>query len=120
MKIRIRENSVRYRLTKSEVEAFCKRGYFIQQTEFNTSLFCYEIRTKDGIRNLETDFKNNTISIYVPNSYTTDWHTNSIVGFSNTYTTKQGKELSILVEKDFVCMDETVEDQSDNYPNPKA
>jgi hypothetical protein len=30
------------------------------------------------------------------------------------------KYLFLLVEKDFVCLDNTVEDQSDNYPNPNA
>jgi hypothetical protein len=25
-----------------------------------------------------------------------------------------------LLEKDFACLDNTLEDQSDNYPNPKA
>ncbi|ADY28576.1 MULTISPECIES: DUF7009 family protein [Cellulophaga] len=120
MKIRIRGNSIRYRLTKSEVEAFCKTGYFAQKTEFNTTLFCYEIKIKKNINSLQTDFANNTITIYVPNSYTKDWATNSVVGFNNNYITPQGKTLFILVEKDFVCMDETVEDQSDNYPNPNA
>jgi hypothetical protein len=31
---------------------------------------------------------------------------------------ENGKELFLLLEKDFVCLDETIEDQSDNYPNP--
>ena len=42
------------------------------------------------------------------------------VGFSHIFVLNSGTKLKLLVEKDFVCMDETVEDQSDNYPNPKA
>jgi hypothetical protein len=30
------------------------------------------------------------------------------------------QELFLLIEKDFVCLDNTFEDQSDNYPNPNA
>ncbi|MGJ8658438.1 DUF7009 family protein [Cellulophaga fucicola] len=120
MKIRIRGNSIRYRLTKSEVISFCKTGSFAEKTEFSSTLFSYEIQTKKGITNLETDYANNKIIIYVPQSYTKDWATNTIVGFNNNFVTKEGKEIFILVEKDFVCMDETVEDQSDNYPNPNA
>ena len=30
------------------------------------------------------------------------------------------KKLYILIEKDFKCLDNTIEDQSDNYPNPLA
>ncbi len=37
------------------------------------------------------------------------------VGFEN----EQGK-LFLLVEKDFTCLDNVSEDQSDNYPNPLA
>jgi len=29
-----------------------------------------------------------------------------------------GVQLHLLLEKDFVCLDNTAEDQSDNYPNP--
>lgn len=120
MKIRIRGNSIRYRLTKSEVETFCKTGYFAQKTEFGSTLFSYKIQAKKGITNLETDYANNTIIIYVPEDYTTNWFSSNTVGFSHNFITKSGKEIFILVEKDFVCMDETVEDQTDNYPNPNA
>jgi len=37
------------------------------------------------------------------------------VGFEN-----HDAGLHLLVEKDFVCLDEVNEDQSDNYPNPLA
>ena len=37
------------------------------------------------------------------------------VGFEG----KQG-DLVLLVEKDFTCLDNAEEDQSDNYPNPLA
>ena len=69
---------------------------------------------------METTFTANTITIYIPKKDTLDWPTNTKIGFKNSIHTEKGGVLSILVEKDFVCMDETVEDQTDNYPNPKA
>tara|TARA_R110000868_G_scaffold39137_5_gene136498 strand:+ start:1516 stop:1878 length:363 start_codon:yes stop_codon:yes gene_type:complete len=120
MKIRIKGNTIRYRLTKSEVETFSKTGYFSEQTEFSTTIFLYELKAKEGISGLEVDFENNTITVYFPDSEKKDWASSNNVGFENNYTTLAGKELFILVEKDFVCMDQTTEDQSDNYPNPKA
>lgn len=30
----------------------------------------------------------------------------------------QSGKVNLLIEKDFVCIDNTTEDQSDNYPNP--
>ena len=69
---------------------------------------------------MEATYIENTITIYIPKKDTIDWPTNAKIGFKNSIDTENRNSLSILVEKDFVCMDETVEDQTDNYPNPKA
>jgi hypothetical protein len=119
MKIRIKGNTLRYRLTKSDVETFCKTGFFSEKTEFATTIFNYELKVKEGITQLEADYTNNTITLYFPKEDTENWATNDIVGFENTYTTSAGAALSILVEKDFICMDQPLEDQANNYPNPK-
>jgi hypothetical protein len=37
------------------------------------------------------------------------------VGYENDHG-----NLHLLVEKDFTCLDNVAEDQSDNYPNPLA
>ena len=120
MKIRIRANSVRFRLTKSEVEAFCKNGYIENVTEFGKKKFTYAIRADNKVDQLNADFDGNTITMYVNQNKSSDWATNEKIGFECTVETNAKCKLSLLLEKDFVCMDETVEDQSDNYPNPKA
>ena len=120
MKIRIKGNSIRYRLTKTEVEAFCSTGHIAEQTEFNSNSFTYELKAKTGISQLEANFTNNTITLYLPENQRHNWHTNTKVGFENRMTLAAGKELSLLVEKDFVCLDVRDEDESDNYPNPLA
>ncbi len=120
MKIRIRGNSVRYRLTKSEVAIFSETGSYIEKTEFSTNIFLYILQAKEGIENLEADFFNNSITLFFPKKDLAHWANSDKVGFSHSYVMESGKSIALLVEKDFVCMDETVEDQSDNYPNPKA
>lgn len=120
MKIRIKGNSIRYRLTKSEVEAFAKTGIYKEKTAFNGNTFSYVLKAKEGIDNLEADFSNNTITLLFPKSYVENWRDSNKVGFSHIFVLNSGTQLDLLVEKDFVCMDESVEDQSDNYPNPKV
>lgn len=39
MKIRIKGNSIRYRLTKTEVETFSKVGFYEEKTEFKDHIF---------------------------------------------------------------------------------
>lgn len=119
MKIRIKGNSVRLRLSKTEVEIFCSTGRFQEQTQFPNGLFFYAIQAKDTIEQMEAIFKENKIEITIAKHLTNDWATNSKVGFEHVIPMADNKELSLLIEKDFVCMDATAEDQSDNYPNPK-
>lgn len=119
MKIRIKGNSVRFRLTKSEVETFGKTGIFKEETVFATKILTYALFAKEGITELQADYTEDTITIYFPKTEQEDWATNSKVGYSNSVDWNDKTDLSLLVEKDFTCLDNTIEDQSDNYPNPK-
>lgn len=118
MKIRIKGNSIRYRLTKTEVETFCRKGHYEEKTEFKDHCFTYKLRSRKDIFNMIADFKSDTITMYLPENDKDRWATSDLVGFRHGLTLGNGKELLLVLEKDFVCLDETIEDQSDNYPNP--
>lgn len=120
MKIRIKGNSVRYRLTKTEVETFYREGSFREVTDFGDTIFTYILKAKKGINALEASFTDNTITLFLPDGERENWATSDRVGYQNEMELPNGKRLDLLLEKDFVCLDNTVEDQSDNYPNPRA
>jgi len=119
MKIRIKGNSVRFRLTKTEVAIFCKEGQYIETTQFNKKKLSYALKVKSGITSLEADFVGDVITIYMPENLRESWATDAVIGHSNEVDSNDKNALSLLVEKDFTCLDNTIEDQSDNYPNPK-
>lgn len=119
MKIRIKGNSVRLRLTKTEVETFAREGHYMETTRFGQKHLTYVLKAKPGITQLKASFEHDTITIYFPQEETSLWAKGTRVGYSNQEDWNNPSALSILVEKDFTCLDNTVEDQSDNYPNPK-
>ncbi|NOT50430.1 MAG: hypothetical protein HOP10_04035 [Chitinophagaceae bacterium] len=119
MKIRIKGNSIRYRLTQTEITNFGNNGFLEEKTEFlNGPAFYYRLEKKDGIEDIEASFSGNKICIFIPEKIAREWTTTDVVGFDTKMNIGDGKELFLLVEKDFVCLDHTLEDQSDNYPNP--
>ena len=119
MKIRIKGNSIRYRLTKTEIDNFGKNGWLEEKTEFtNGCSFRYRLEKKAGIENMEASFSGNRICIFVPEKIASEWTATDVVGFDTKMKIEEGKELFLLIEKDFVCLDHTFEDQSDNFPNP--
>ena len=119
MKIRIKGNAIRFRLTKSEVAEFCREGHMEERTAFEDATFVYGVRTDEEVAGLQAIFKTNTITLIVPEKWATDWDARDQVGFENTFSLQNGDALHLLLEKDFTCMDNRGEDESDNYPNPK-
>lgn len=114
MKIRIKGNSLRYRLTKTDVECICRDGYLEEKTRFVNNELIYALRLYNEIH-LSALFENNKITLFMPYAFAKEWAETEKVGYEN-----KSQDLYLLVEKDFKCLDEVAEDQSDNYPNPLA
>ncbi|KAA8482871.1 hypothetical protein BDE36_1475 [Arcticibacter tournemirensis] len=112
MKLRIKGNSLRYRLTRSEVKRFCDSGYFEEIIRFGNTELIYALK-KTFAHKLSASFNDNKITVFMPTVMADEWANTARVGFESN----EG-EVYLLVEKDFVCLDTVNEDQSDNYPNP--
>jgi len=112
MKIRILGNSIRVRLTKSEVRALWEQGQIEEITAFTTNTLVYCVK-QHGLAELQVDFKDNQIILLIPQLMADALYNTQKVGFENNLG-----PVSILIEKDFACLDRKAEDQSDHYPNP--
>ena len=118
MKLRIKGNSLRIRLTKTEVNIIANTGYLEEETLFGKNKFVYALQRVDEGNELSAALEENKMIIFVPSSLTKEWPANNIVGFNAEMPVADNKTLFLLIEKDFVCLDETTVDQSDNYENP--
>jgi hypothetical protein len=111
MKVRIKGNSLRYRLSMSDVAKFGRDGYIEEVVDFGRSQLTYALQ-KGPTQNLEAEFMNNKSVVFMPYNWAGEWIESDRVGF------EQKGQLYLLIEKDFQCIDNVAEDQSDNYPNP--
>lgn len=118
MKIRIQENSLRIRLLRSEVDTLAAVGYLEAETVFADNSLIYALQADDEEQELTADFIDNKITMFVPRTWLKDWATNSNIGFSANMPLSDTGSLFLLLEKDFVCTDNTTGAQSDNYINP--
>lgn len=114
MKIRIKDNTVRLRLTQTEVSTLKETGEISSKTEFFDHTFYYILKISDE-KNLSASFAEGKVLVKVPSQTVHNFCSSDEVGFEG----ESGK-VKILVEKDFVCLDNSAEDQSDNYPNPNS
>ncbi|GAA4461600.1 hypothetical protein GCM10023093_06520 [Nemorincola caseinilytica] len=119
MKIRIKGNSVRIRVTRPEAEKLAAGESLQETTMFPNGTFTYALQSKTGITGLEAGFAAGTMTMYMPAPLAAVWAGNDTVGYSNSLPLPGGGSLFLLLEKDFKCIDaEVTEDQSDNYENP--
>jgi len=114
MKLRIKGNSIRFRLTKPEVERFANDGTIKEETHFGNRVLAYVLQRTTGAA-ITAAFDLDTITLYMPGDMAEEWTGTERVGFENVWG-----NLSLSIEKDFKCLDEVSEDQGDNYPNPLA
>lgn len=114
MKIRIKGNSLRYRLTKSDIANLANHGYLNEQIDFAGQSLIYSLKSTLDSK-LSAEYKSSAITLFMPKEMIKELVETNKVGFSETSGT-----IYLLIEKDFTCMDNVVEDQSDNYPNPLA
>jgi hypothetical protein len=117
MKLRIDGNSIRLRLTQSEVGTFGTEGAVQENVNFGTrqESGLYYVIEKHAGGALSASFDGAKIIVSVPQDIAEKWVNSEQVGIEGL----DGK-MQILIEKDFVCFNPREgEDQSDNFPHPK-
>ncbi len=118
MKIRIKGNSLRYRLTKSEVSTLAEQGIIQEKTEFPGNTLTYAIKASQSDE-LTADFQQSTITLNIPQNILKQWAGTDQVGIEKHMPLRDGGSFFLLLEKDFKCIDvDADEDQSDFFENP--
>ena len=122
MKIRIRDNSIRLRLSKGEVEAVRDKGVVTSSTGFpGGRQFSYSLESSPASVNPAAFYSENKMKIRVPETTVLAWAITEQVSIKGEQLLDDGEKLTILVEKDFACLEPREgEDVSDLNPNPDS
>jgi len=115
MKLRIKGNTIRFRLVKTEVKQLQELGFVEDKTEFSTLNFSFRLEAKEGIQGLEAHYTDHKIILNIPSQEANIWYQTDQITYKNNF-----EKLLLIIEKDFVCLDHSDEDQSDNYANPNT
>lgn len=122
MKLRIKGNSLRLRLTQKEIKEFEEKGIVEEIIKFGNTAFTqmhYMIQ-KSSRKEISACYNLNRMIVNVPNSIAEKWTSTNQVGFDFQMNINEQEKLFILVEKDFQCLQPRPhEDESDMFPNPE-
>jgi hypothetical protein len=123
MKLRIRGNSLRLRLTKSEVAEVGKGNTVEETVEFGSEpgqQLIYALVPTDDAENTTAVYDSCRISVFVPKSQAKEWARTNQTGIEAVKTIgDSSRTLRILIEKDFTCMEPRAgEDDADTFAHP--
>jgi len=123
MKLRIRQNSIRLRLKRGEVDQIASGQSIIEETHFPDSVLTYRLDVADGDE-FSTSFNEGNLVIRAPAAELLRWAKTDQVSILAEQALADSGTLSLLIEKDFSCLapghHRPDEDDADTYPHPEA
>ena len=119
MKLRILDDSIRLRLERSEVEALATGSDVAAHTHFpDGRIFGYRLRASTDTT---AAFADDTITVSLPAADVSAWSADESAVSLRAELDVAGGRLSVLVEKDFECLEPRPgESQANRFRNPKA
>lgn len=121
MKLRIRANSIRLRLKRSEVDMLAAGTSIVEQTHFPNSILTFRLDIAE-ISEIAASFDDGNINVSIPKTKVLDWANTDEVSLFAEQKLSGADSLSLLIEKDFACLEpghnRNCEDDEDTFPHP--
>jgi Family of unknown function (DUF7009) len=123
MKIRIRGDTVRLRLKRSEVDQIAAGTSVVEETHFPDSVLTNRLDVSAD-SDISASLDNASLVVSLPQSLVSDWAATDEVSLSAEQKVSGTGSLSLLIEKDFSCLEpghhRDGEDDEDTFPHPSA
>ncbi len=126
MKLRIRGDSVRLRLTQSEVNDISAGKAVRESTRFiNGSSLHYSLEAQPSLQNIDVQMQDNCLAVRIPTKMASSWASSQDVAikYQQMIPGEASEKLFVLIEKDFTCLkvrENETEDESDMFANPNS
>ena len=125
MKLRIKDNSIRFRLLRTEVQTLAEEGRIESHTLLCASdpagRLSYSIEHGIHYKAIAAEQDGLSIRVTAPTEDIVAWaRDNSAVGLYAKQAVYGGEMLQITIEKDFACLDRNDADNIDTFDNPNA
>lgn len=120
MKLRIRGNSVRIRVSKPELDQIAEAGSTEDKIQFapaNELRYRVDVKASGPV---EAEFRGSLLRVIVPRKEVDRWLEPEQVSIEGRQAVGDGTHLRILVEKDYTCLaPRTEEDDTELFINPQ-
>ena len=100
MKIRFQSNSIRFRLTPSELTALSEKRGLCEVITFPTGQLSFVIQLSDVLQEMCSRYENGVICVLIPFGWLPEWLSGKKTGYEIKIPTPD-LPLTVIVERDF-------------------
>jgi hypothetical protein len=123
MKLRIKGNSMRFRIARSEVERLLA-GDCLEETIYfapeTTAKFTYGLQRAASVSAPAVQYTESRVLVLIPVDQANRWGVTDQVGIAANIGLGDLGSLALLIEKDFACLDRSADENHDTFANPNA
>jgi hypothetical protein len=123
MKLRMKDNSIRLRVSRSELARF-QAGERIEETirfaEAPEAKLTYALESAAQSLPVNVRYEGNEVTVILSEDQARRWAAESEVGVYSNVDIGSAGSLDVLVEKDFACLDRSDAENEDTFANPLA
>jgi hypothetical protein len=121
MKLRIQGSSLRLRISRSELARFAETGYLEETISFGAnSALTYALAQDSAVKAVGIASAPGSVTVLLPELVVRAWAATEKIGIAGDVDLGSQGTLSVLVEKDFACLDRSDSENVDTFPNPLA
>ncbi|HEV2484744.1 MAG TPA: hypothetical protein VGT08_04350 [Terracidiphilus sp.] len=120
MKLRIKENSLRFRVSRADLSRLMQIGRIDETIRFapeKEATLTYALESSRDQKEMSVRYRPQEVTVLLPLEDAHRWFSGDEVGLYFDYHVRQGM-LTLIVEKDFACLDRSDADNEDTFPNP--
>jgi hypothetical protein len=104
MKLRIDHQSIRLRLSKTDLEILPAKGFVAETLHLPQGSLTFKLLITNNLNVFSVFFFNETITVEIPAHQANNWMQTDEIGLYETLPlTHIGLSLKLLIEKDFPC-----------------
>lgn len=123
MKVRIKGNTLRLRVSRSELAKLLRGERVedsIQFTAAPESRLSYGLQAAQQSQPVAIEWKPQSMIVSIAQERVKQWCAEGEVGVYATIDLGTAGSLAVAIEKDFACLDGSDEENADSFANPKA
>lgn len=123
MKLRIKPNSLRLRVSRSELARLLDGSRVEETIRFSAiheAKLTYALDSAVQSSPITVQYEPQKVTVILSHDQAAIWGSENEVGVYETLNMGAAGSLEVIVEKDFACLDRSDEDNKDTFDNPHS